>query len=75
MSNRSDSPESQHGSPLEPLYTISEVAALLRVSPATVARLISTGELRKLGFRRTIRIPASAVAAFVEGDETPRLRP
>ena len=46
-----------------PLLTVGEVAARLRVSRATVYRLVHLGTLPVLRVSNSIRIPASAVMA------------
>jgi len=50
-----------------PLWTLAEVAAYLRVSPATVRRWTNTGKLPcyRLGGNRERRFEREAVLAFV----------
>lgn len=43
------------------VYTAEEVAALFRVSKATIHRMINDGTLRATRFGRAVRIPASVV--------------
>jgi excisionase family DNA binding protein len=54
--------------PLDVAYSVAEVAERLQVSPTTVYGLIRAGRLRskRLGYQRPIRVPASALAAFLE---------
>jgi excisionase family DNA binding protein len=51
--------------------TVSEVAALMRVSKMTVYRLVHSGELTAVQIGRSFRVPEQAVheylrAAFIE---------
>jgi len=54
------------------LHTINEAAALLRVSRATVYRLIATGDLESVDVAPTgsrspkTRVSADAIARFIE---------
>lgn len=57
-------------SELPELGTRGEVAARLRVHPATVDRLISSGALEAVKFGATVRIPRSSVLKFLEGHIT-----
>ena len=54
-------------SAIEPLWTLEEVAAYLRVSPATVRRWTNTGRLACYRFNpsRQRRFSREAVVAFV----------
>jgi excisionase family DNA binding protein len=45
--------------------TVSEVAALLRVSNMTVYRLINSGELPAVRIGRSFRLPAADVDQYV----------
>ena len=47
------------------LFTVAEVATLLRVSKMSVYRLIHSGELEAVRFGRTFRVPNSAVDAYL----------
>lgn len=47
--------------------TVSEFAALLRLSKMTVYRLIGRGELEVIRAGRTYRIPEEAAAKFTGG--------
>jgi excisionase family DNA binding protein len=49
------------------LYTIDEVAAMLKVDPSTVSRMISRGELTAVKFSgRTVRVKRSDLVEFIE---------
>ncbi len=48
--------------------TVSDVAKQLRVSSATVYRLIDSGELRHGRVSNAIRISQADLAAFLRGD-------
>ena len=60
----------------EPLMTIKEVAEYLRVTPATIYRLMKSGEIASIKFsaKKFTRIKSSDVSAFVER-HTKRRRP
>ncbi len=47
------------------LFTVAEVATLLRVSKMSVYRLIHSGELEAVRFGRSFRVPNSAVDAYL----------
>lgn len=51
----------------ERLLTRNEVASMLRISMPTCDRLLRSGQLPKRQIRRAVRIPASAVEAFMNG--------
>jgi excisionase family DNA binding protein len=55
------------------LFTVREVARLLRVSRATVYRLVSVGKLSHARVSNSIRIFPEAVRLLLEGgvNETP----
>jgi len=53
------------------VYTDGEVASLLRVSKRTVYRLRKSGALRAVRIGRAVRIPADALAQFLEHAEAP----
>ena len=63
-----DKPLSDRTVPVEPLWTIDEVAAYLRVSVATVRRWTNKGQLPcyRLGDNKQRRFSKDAVLAFVE---------
>lgn len=50
----------------DPLLTVNEVAAILRLSKMTVYRFIHGGEIRSILVGRSYRIPESALNEFVE---------
>ncbi|MDT7561578.1 MAG: hypothetical protein QOD82_1881 [Pseudonocardiales bacterium] len=45
---------------VEPLLTVAEVAAMLRVSKMTIYRLVHAGDLAAFRVSRSFRIPATA---------------
>jgi len=53
------------GSTLPAMLTIAETAALLRVAPKLVRRLIGSGELRAVRLGRIYRIPSAAISALM----------
>jgi excisionase family DNA binding protein len=56
----------------ERIYTVSEVAAVIRVSPVTVVRMIHNGELKALRVRGQWRILGSDILRYLldrPGDE------
>jgi excisionase family DNA binding protein len=62
--------------PIEPQgigqwLTVREVACLLRVTPATVYRLIDRGELRHARISNAIRVSPSDLATFLRGHGQP----
>lgn len=46
-------------------HTVSEVAALLRVSKMSVYRLIHSGELEAVRFGRSFRVEQKAIDAYL----------
>jgi excisionase family DNA binding protein len=54
---------------MEKLLTLAEAAEALRVSQATVRRLIDAGELRGVRVGRLWRVPKPAVEAYLGGDD------
>lgn len=52
------------------VYKVSEVAKMLRVDARTVYGMIERKELPSLTVGRLVRIPASAVKAFIGGEPT-----
>lgn len=50
----------------EPLYQVSEVAELLRVSKQTVYRAINDGELAAVRIRSRKLVPESAITAVLQ---------
>ncbi|HXF02578.1 helix-turn-helix domain-containing protein [Arthrobacter sulfonylureivorans] len=47
--------------------TVSEVAAVMRVSKMTVYRLVHSGEMPAVRFGRSYRVPESAVEEYLRG--------
>ena len=52
--------------PTSPLLTIKDTAAVLAVSPRTVARLVASGELESVRIRGARRIPPAALKRYVD---------
>ncbi len=52
-------------SPLPALYSVTETAKLLKVSPRTVRRWIEKGDLTVYRFGRQIRITDSDLVTFI----------
>jgi excisionase family DNA binding protein len=50
-------------------HRVAAVARLLDVHPATVYRLVASGELKSLRVRGSIRIPAAALDAYLAAAE------
>lgn len=48
------------------LYTVSEVAALMRVSKMTVYRMVQSGAINSIRFGRSYRVPEDAVRKYLE---------
>jgi excisionase family DNA binding protein len=49
-----------------PLLTVREVAEKLRICTATVYRLCESGELGHVRISNAVRVPESALRAFME---------
>lgn len=56
--------------PIERIYTVKEVAEILRVSPRTVWRMIEHGELRGFKVRSGYRIRQSELEAYIKRQNT-----
>lgn len=52
--------------PQEPVLTVKETRALLRISKATLYKLLGAGELPSFHIGRSRRIPAQAVDRYIE---------
>ena len=52
----------------DPLLTITEVAAALRVSKMTIYRLIHAGELEAIRVGRSFRVREPVLRAYLDGD-------
>jgi excisionase family DNA binding protein len=50
--------------------TVTEVAAIMRVSKMTVYRLVHAGELAAVRVGRSFRVPEPAVRAYLSGART-----
>lgn len=48
------------------LYTVAEVAAMMRVSKMTVYRLVQSGNIECIRFGRSYRVPRQAVRTYLE---------
>ncbi len=48
------------------LYTVAEVAAMMRVSKMTVYRLVQAGSIHSIRFGRSYRVPQSAVREYID---------
>ncbi len=49
----------------ERLYTIKDVIEILKISQATVYRMMYSGKLPRVKIGKSVRIPASAVEAVI----------
>jgi excisionase family DNA binding protein len=57
-----------------PLLSVREVADKLRVCTATVYRLCGSGELGHVRISNAVRVPESALRAFMESSRRVRRR-
>ncbi len=48
------------------LFTVSEVAAMMRVSKMTVYRLVQSGAIHGIRFGRSYRVPEEAVQQYLD---------
>ncbi|BBE21487.1 hypothetical protein MN0502_03700 [Arthrobacter sp. MN05-02] len=48
------------------LYTVAEVAAMMRVSKMTVYRLVQAGTINSIRFGRSYRVPQNAVRDYLD---------
>lgn len=48
------------------LYTVAEVAAMMRVSKMTVYRLVQSGRINSIRFGRSYRVPQGAVRQYLD---------
>jgi excisionase family DNA binding protein len=53
--------------PVEGLLTVAEIAQALRVSRMTIYRLVERGSLPSVRVGHSIRVPAAAVRAYLDG--------
>ena len=51
------------------VYTVPEVAQLLKVSSRTVHRMVEAGTLRAVHAGRFIRIPAESLQSYLDGEQ------
>jgi excisionase family DNA binding protein len=51
---------------LKQLYTVAEVAAMMRVSKMTVYRMVQAGTIDSIRFGRSYRVPHSAVRNYLD---------
>lgn len=56
----------------EKLYTVNEVAVILRVNPKTVRKMIADGELGAFRVRDEYRIRESVLVAFMQRPDRDR---
>ncbi|MCZ2860305.1 helix-turn-helix domain-containing protein [Blastococcus sp. VKM Ac-2987] len=56
--------------PTVSFLTVTEVAAIMRVSKMTVYRLVHGGELSAVRVGRSFRVPEPAVRAYLSGART-----
>jgi excisionase family DNA binding protein len=52
------------------VYTVEELAALLKVNPRTVYKMVDAGQIRSVRAGRQIRIPQEALDAYLRGAQT-----
>lgn len=64
--NRAAKVESTFKKTLEPLYTVSEVAEYLQVSPSTVYRMIQDGRLTGVKIGHGIRFTSDNLEQMIE---------
>jgi excisionase family DNA binding protein len=57
------------------LYSVSETAEYLKISPRTVQRLIGTGKLCKVQAGRAVRITEDALREFISKQSEPAIKP
>jgi excisionase family DNA binding protein len=60
---------------LPKLYSISETAEYLKISPRTVLRLVAKGELPKVQAGRAVRITEDALREFISKQSEPAIKP
>nr|WP_307843271.1 helix-turn-helix domain-containing protein [Arthrobacter sp. MSA 4-2] len=48
------------------LFTVSEVASMMRVSKMTVYRLVQSGAIHGIRFGRSYRVPEDAVQQYLD---------
>lgn len=50
------------------VYTIAEAAKILKVSEATIRRMIDAGEMKAIRVRGQLRIPKEEIDRILRGD-------
>lgn len=53
------------------VLTVTEVAEILNVTPATVRRHIKKNDLPHIRVGRLVRIPKDSLISYLHGDQTP----
>lgn len=53
-----------------PALSISDVAEILNITPATVRRHIKTNDLPHIKVGRLVRIPKDSLVGYLHGDQT-----
>ena len=53
------------------VLSISDVAEILNITPATVRRHIKTNDLPHIKVGRLVRIPKDSLIGYLHGDQTP----
>ena len=61
----------RHPDHVAPLYTLAEVAGILRCSPRTVERMVTDGILAAVRVGRGYRVEAADLAAFLAENRQP----
>ena len=61
--------EKQNPTPIAPLLTVDDVAAILNLHPVTVRKLQLRGEIPALHIGRSVRFAPAAIAALIAGDK------
>lgn len=51
------------------LYTVAEVAEMMRLSKMSVYRMIHAGDLEAVRFGRSFRVPAEAMNSYVNDSQ------
>jgi excisionase family DNA binding protein len=54
------------------VYTVEEVAELLKVNPRTVYKMVQQSEIRSVRAGRQIRITGEALDAYLRGEQAER---
>ncbi|MBG6218815.1 excisionase family DNA binding protein [Arthrobacter sp. CAN_A6] len=49
-----------------PLFTVSEVALMMRVSKMTVYRLVQSGAMESIRFGHSYRVPEAAIEQYLD---------